>query len=137
MNNRGFTLIELVTTIALLSIIVVISFVSINAVIEQGRKNDCHSLVSSIKAAASEYVSDNRYKRSFISGVSGNSITITADVLTNYKYLSTPIYNPFTKEEMAPSTIKIELILDSDYTVASSNIVEPNVLITCEVETKE
>ena len=134
MNNRGFTLIELIATIALLSIITIISFVSINAVIEQSKLNDCHSLVGSIKSAASDYVSDHRYKRSFTNTVSGGKVTITASTLVSGKYLSSPIVNPFTKEEIAPSNISIEIILNNDYTVSDSNIISPNVLRECKAE---
>ena len=38
MNKKGFTLIELIATIALLGVIVTISFVSINKVLETGKK---------------------------------------------------------------------------------------------------
>ena len=52
MNRKGFTLIELVATIALLANIAIISFVSINGVIDKSKIDNCKSLVSNIKSAS-------------------------------------------------------------------------------------
>ena len=107
LNNKGFTLIELIATIALLAVIAIISFVSINGVVNQSKVNDCEALVMNIKSAAKEYVSDNRY-----ASINKN---ITAQDLINGKYLSSPIINPFTKEDIDASTIKINITLKEDY----------------------
>ena len=107
LNNKGFTLIELIATIALLAVIAIISFVSINGVVNQSKVNDCEALVMNIKSAAKEYVSDNRY-----ASINKN---ITAQDLINGKYLSSPIINPFTKEDIDASTIKINITLKDDY----------------------
>ena len=113
MNKKGFTLIELLITIVLLSIISVISFVSINKVIERGQKNNCESLIKNIKTAASEYVSDNRY-----STINSNKLTLTAQDLTTKKYLSSPIIDPYNNDkEIAASSIGITIDLNNDYTV--------------------
>ena len=61
MNKRGFTLVELLATIVLLSIISVISYVSISSVIKKNKVNNCRNLIKSIEGASREYVSDNRY----------------------------------------------------------------------------
>lgn len=109
-NNKGFTLIELIATIALLAVIAIISFVSINGVINQSKVNDCESLLLNIKGAAKEYVSDNRYSLN-----NNNALDITAKKLIDYKYLSGPIKNPFTNEEIIADSIKIEITLKDDY----------------------
>ena len=131
MNNKGFTLIELIATIALLGIIAAISFVSISKVLEQSKVNDCNSLVSSIKSATSEYVSDNRYNRNFVNSVSNNKVNIQADILTNGNYLSSPIINPYTKEEIAPSSINVSIELNNNYTVKQVTITAPDFLTEC------
>ena len=122
MNRKGFTLIELLVTIALLAIIVIISFVSINKVIEQSKVNNCKSLVSSIKSATSEYVSDNRYKRDFIKEVGGKTIMkIYATRLVEGNYLSSPILNPFDKSEVEPGKIEILITFNTVNTSNGSN----------------
>lgn len=124
MNNKGFTLIELIATIALLAVISLISFVSVNKVIEQSKINDCETLVNNIKMATSEYVSDNRYKNL-------NVEDFNVKKLVDGKYLSTPIINPFSKEEIDPQSILLNIELNNDYTLKNVEISEPAVLVNC------
>lgn len=138
MNRKGFTLIELLVTIALLSIIVTISYVSINRVIEQSKVNDCNSIAGNIKSAVSEYVSDNRYNNDFVSSVDTSdvenyNVNIDGRVLKNY--LSNNITNPFDKDDVITldelEKIKINVELYKNYTVKKVNILEPTFLIEC------
>ena len=128
MNNKGFTLIELLATIALLAVIATISFVAISGVIEQGKVRDCETLVNNIKSATSEYVSDNRYDNIFSSKVA----TIYASNLTNGNYLKGDIINPFNKVKITPSTIKINITLNDNYTVKKVKVFNNDVEINCE-----
>ena len=129
MDNKGFTLIELIVTIALLSIIAIISFVSINAVIVQSKVNNCENIVRSINNASKEYVSDNRYKF-----VNNNDLYITADTLIVGDYLSGSIINPFTNEEIIANTIEIKIELNNDYTMKNVIIEAPSILKECKSE---
>ena len=124
MNNKGFTLIELIATIALLGVLAVISFVSITGIIKKSKVTDCEALVSSIKSAAKEYASDNRYGTI--------DTTITAQNLISWNYLSSPVVNPFTDEEMNASTITITIQLNTDYSVKNVTIGAPLILTNCE-----
>ena len=130
MNKKGFTLIELIVTIALLAVIAVISFVSISKALEQGRKNDCISLVGNIENAVNEYVSDNRYNSSFINTVADHKITIGGTTLVNGKYIG-PIINPYTNKEDITESISILVTLKDNYTVKSVEITNPAVLKEC------
>ena len=123
MNNKGFTLIELIATIALLAVIALISFVSINEVLSQSEVSDCENLISSIKSATKEYVSDNRYDII--------STSISTWDLVNNKYLTGPIVNPFNNKEDITNSINIIITLKNDYTVdtitienASGNVID-------------
>ena len=131
MNNKGFTLIELIVTIALLAIILTISFVSITAVINSNKEEQCNNLVNSIKSASEEYVSDNRYNSEFIKSVRNKIITIYGSVLVNNNYLNGSIVNPFNNKEIDASSIKLTITLNNDYTVSSISIDEPAVLKEC------
>lgn len=128
MNNKGFTLVELVAIIALLAIISIISFVSINEVLEKSKVSNCESLVRSIKSASKEYVSDNRYyvmenqmmgkDIKTISGRTQKYIEINAGDLVSGKYLSSPITDPFdNNSEIEPNDIEIIVYLLDDYSV--------------------
>lgn len=127
MGNRGFTLIELIATIALLSIIAVISFVSINGVIKKSKVNDCENLVMNIKSAVKEYVSDNRYNFT-----SSDTFMITGDSLVNNKYLTGPIINPFSNLEFNSNDIRLRVELNDNYAVKNIIIEAPSILNNCE-----
>ena len=122
MKNKGFTLIELIATIALLGILALISFVSISKVIENSKDRECQTLVKSIKTATKEYASDHRYDGTF----NKFEVTIKADALTTNNYLSSPITNPYDKNQtIEPVNIEIAIELNDDYTVKNV-IVDPN-----------
>ncbi len=125
MNRKGFTLIELLVTVALLAIISMISFVSINNAINEGKKKDCKSLVGSIKSATKEYVSDNRYGAL-------NIANFNAKVLIDNNYLSGPIYDPFDKNtKIDASKVTITITLNKDETVKDITIGGTTVLTDC------
>jgi prepilin-type N-terminal cleavage/methylation domain-containing protein len=121
MNNKGFTLIELISTIALLAIIALISFVSINGVIKNNKISNCENLVKNIKVAAREYVSDNRYKFN-----DNNNKTIDVKTLIDEKYLKGPIINPFTNEEISGKDISVKIELNSDYSSKEIHVYNKN-----------
>lgn len=125
MNNTGFTLIELIATIALLGIIAVISFVSISGVVKKSKVNDCENLVMSIKSAVKEYVSDNRYNPDFsVSNIKVSDLNLSGSLV-----------NPFTKEALTINDIIIEVTLKSNYTVDMVNIKNSNGnLVECKDE---
>ena len=132
MNNKGFTLIELIVTIALLAIILTISFVSITAVINSNKEEQCNNLVNSIKSASEEYVSDNRYNSEFNNKVDENKkVIINGNNLVDSNYLNGAIVNPFNNEKIDSNGIKITITLNNDYTVSSISIDEPAVLKEC------
>lgn len=126
MNNKGFTLIELIATIALLAIISVISVVSVSGVINQSKTNNCKNLVSRIKSAVNEYVSDNRYNFT-----NNDSFTITGSELINKKYLNGPIVNPFDNSNINADSVSILVELKDDYTVKEITLINPEVLKNC------
>ena len=132
-NNKGFTLIELITTIALLAVIVLISFVSVNRVIEKSKVNDCNSIAANIKTASTEYAADNRYKKEFIDGINKVDMEyyLTAEDLVNNNYLTNKIIDPFTKDEILLDDVFITIKFNNNYTVNKVIIEEPDILNTC------
>ena len=118
-KQNGFTLIELIVTIALLAVVAAISFVSISKVLESSKDRNCESIISSIKTAANEYASDKRYNKDFIDSVKNYTVTIDASTLIDIdnNYLSSPIINPYTKDEVTAADIKIKYEFNKNYTV--------------------
>lgn len=117
MNKRGFTLVELLATIVLLSIISVISYVSISSVIKKNKVNNCRNLIKSIEGASREYVSDNRYNYT-----NRDYKVITAEDLFRGNYLKNEIMDPFTNEKVNSENVKIIISLKSDYTMEKIQI---------------
>lgn len=129
MDNRGFTLVELIATIALLTIISIVSFISINEVVKQSKVNDCENIVSNIMSAAKEYASDKRYDMS-----NNADLHVAGDVLISNDYLTGPVINPFTNEEIAADSIMIDIELNDDYSVKKVIIGAPDILKECKSE---
>ena len=61
MNNKGFTLVELLGTIVILSIIVGISSYSIITVLNNTKKNNYKFLIDEIKKASEAYYQECYY----------------------------------------------------------------------------
>ena len=62
MNNKGFTLIELIMVIAILALLSIILIPVSGNIIEKGKKNNCEDTIDGVIAAAKLYVADNRYE---------------------------------------------------------------------------
>lgn len=125
MNNKGFTLIELIATIALLAVIATISFVAISGVIQSSKNRECEALKGNIESVVRDYASDNRYNKSFINGIVDYKTNINVQVLLDENYLKGPIKNPYTKEDYSASelnAINISIVFNRDYTVKDAEV---------------
>ena len=94
MNNRGFTLIELIVTIALLALISTISVSVIGNIRGKHNVNSYYELLKNVESAAKLYVTDNRYNLKSISGKdikcpNDNTFTISLEELVKNGYLTT------------------------------------------------
>ena len=58
--------------------------------------------------------------------------TINASDLTSENYLKGDIINPFNKVKITPSTIKINITLNDNYTVKQVKVFNNDVKINCE-----
>ena len=141
MNNKGFTLMELIATIVLLGVLASVSFVSITAVLENSKEKNCVSLSKNLISAGTEFASDNRYKTSnnkdayneyHASSVMGSPDTngmriakIPLSLLIKYKYLSEPIAYPYDKSQnIDVAHTEIHITLNPDYTIKEGKIIE-------------
>ena len=93
MNNRGFTLIELIVTIALLALISTISVSVIGNIRGKHNVNSYYELLKNVESAAKLYVTDNRYILKSV-GIdikcpNNNTFTISLQKLVDNGYLTT------------------------------------------------
>lgn len=118
----------------LLAVIVVISFVSINKVVEKEKVNSCEAIINNITAATNEYVSDNRYKDEFIKDISyDNKVFIYVDDLIDSNYLTSSLFDPFTKKKISTNEVNIDVSLKDDYSVENISINDGNFLYGCSI----
>lgn len=121
MNNKGFTLIEMIMVIAILAMLAVLTTPNVIKMINKNKADNYNSVIDSIVSSCDLYTSDNRYNLSFnntcpteseSSTITEISTFITLQDLVNSKDISTPIRNECTNEELNYDTIKITITLD-------------------------
>lgn len=66
-NNKGFTLVEILAVIIILGVIAAITIPTITTVITKNKEDNYTNLENSILSAAKIYISDNRYNISLTS----------------------------------------------------------------------
>ena len=61
LNRKGFTLVELIAVVVILSLIVGIGSVTITGIIKKNKENDYKLLIEEIKSATESYYHECRY----------------------------------------------------------------------------
>ena len=101
MNKKGFTIVELLVTVALLAIISTISVISITLFINKNKENNYEILKKTILEASKEYVADNRY---------GNiDSSITAQYLLDNHYITSGLTDPKTGKNIDLNSVIITI----------------------------
>jgi len=101
-NRKGFTLIEVIMTVAILGLITLIIVPSIGGLIEKNKDDSYENLKKSFIAAAKTYVADNRYSLGISCPTSRSEPTkcITLQTLVAVGNLTGTIVDPRTEEEI-------------------------------------
>ena len=121
LNNKGFTLVELLGVVVILATITAIMVPSVNHLIDRNKEDNYNSLKNGIVRAAKIYVSDNRYNITLsygnklcdsgefeesVSKIAGNTLTdnkLPIKLLVDAKVLTTnsdgKIINPKGKDK--------------------------------------
>lgn len=92
MNKKGFTLIELIAVIVVISIILLIVVPNVTKVLNDKKQTMYESSISEIEKVAAEYVSSNP---DLITDAVPYNIQLST--LCTEKYISCPIRNPLTE----------------------------------------
>ena len=115
MNNRGFTLVELIAIIMLLAIIVSFGSSSIVAIINRSKNESLNLLIENIKDGADVYYQECTYsKDSVLNSICSKSNAITLGELVQYGYLKgnsenddLGIVNPKDNNDISNCRVKI------------------------------
>jgi len=113
LNNKGFSLVELLAVIVILSILMAIMVPSVNYLIDKNKEDNYVKLKEGILIAAKIYLSDNRYDIAI-----ANTCT-SSDEKINVTYI--------LGKELTESKLPVQWLIDSkDLTTNSDgNIVNP------------
>jgi len=112
MNNKGFTLIELIVTIVILGVVMSIGTYSIISIVNSSKEENYESLIKNIKSAVETYAIECKYAKT--TSVTCSS-QLTLGDLVKYGYLSGngknsdseyTLVNPKDNKSIASCTIK-------------------------------
>ena len=101
-NNKGFTLVELLATLIVLSLVMTIGTYSITNIIENAKDKNYQILIANIKDAAETYYNECQYMET----IGECQLTIKLQTLLDYGYIksndednSNNLINPKEKDE--------------------------------------
>lgn len=105
MNNKGFTLLEVILVVAILGVITLIVVPSVSGLLNKNKNEQYDNLKKSIISASKMYVSDNRYNLGVVCNDSTDTYNFTIDLqtLVDAGNLSEPVTDP-RNEKLVPLT---------------------------------
>ena len=107
MNNKGFTLIEVIITLSIIAIISLILIPTVNTLIEKQNENSINNFIESIETSALNYAKENKWQLGINCSDNKNTIIVTLKYLLENDYIKGTeennvkvIKNPVTKENI-------------------------------------
>ena len=98
MNNKGFTLIELILVIAIIALLSLVFTPNILNLMNKNNTNAYNSIITSVESAAKNYVTNNKYDTTITSKINcsneTNIIEVDLQTLVNAGDLSSIPKNP-------------------------------------------
>lgn len=130
MNKKGFTLIEMLITIAILAVLSLIAIPTVNSLIKRQQDNAIKEIIESVETSALNYVKENKWDLAWIkcsNTTDTDSEDITIKELVETDYLSQIPKNPKDQKEFDLENnnyyVKVTYNCQSKtFTVDSSNL---------------
>ena len=126
-NNKGFTLVEVLAVVAIIAIIGLIAIPNVISSINTGKKASYNTMIGNIKIAAQTLFEEVENNGSLDGvSVSGNTMTTNLQVLIDNGFLSGTkgsgdtkkhIINPKNNKDMGNCSISIVKSVDANYKV--------------------
>lgn len=106
MNRKGFTLVEVLLTLAILALLLLILVPNVFVLVNKNNTKSCENLIKNIESSAKLYVTNNKYDLQFTCGGTKN---ITLQTLIDSGDLTTDssgkIKNPIKDTEISLTNI--------------------------------
>lgn len=109
-ENKGFTLIELVAIVALLSIIFLVTFPQLQSTMKQDEEKQYTNFINTLCESAREYVYNTDEYKEFLN--SGKTKEILIQDLINYDIVDSEMVNPKTEESIKNGKLKVKFETD-------------------------
>ena len=130
LNKKGFTLIEMLITIAILAVLSLIAIPTVNSLIKRQQDNAIKEIIESVETSALNYVKENKWDLAWIkcsNTTDTDSEDITIKELVETDYLSQIPKNPKDQKEFDLENnnyyVKVTYNCQSKtFTVDSSNL---------------
>lgn len=130
MNKKGFTLIEMLITIAILAVLSLIAIPTVNSLIKRQQDNAIKEIIESVETSALNYVKENKWDLAWIkcsNTTDTDAEDITIKELVETDYLSQIPKNPKDQKEFDLENnnyyVKVTYNCQSKtFTVDSSNL---------------
>lgn len=111
MNRKGFTLIEVIMVIAIITILSLILIPNVMVLINENKKRSCEKMIDNIESAAKMYVNQNKYELGFDCNKTKG---IKLKTLVDAGYLGGELVNPINKKEIS---LESEVLVTYDCSV--------------------
>lgn len=108
LNNKGFTLVEILAVVVILGVLSTIMIPSVTSIIKKNRVENQENFKSSLISATKAYITDNKYKIEFS----------TSNCSSGYKCIS-----KIDNTAIADNKITLKILVDNGY--LNENLKEP------------
>jgi type IV pilus assembly protein PilA len=112
-KNKGFTLVELVAVIGIISIILLITFPSVTNQIETTKKNKYKNFLADLCLASETYINSDEQLSSELS--QNENLSFELSNLINKGYIKSNLENPKTKKKISPTDTLTVKVVDDTY----------------------
>ena len=112
MNKRGFTLTEIVTVIALLSIVSVILIPKINTAIKTSRADQLEDVRQNVRNATEVYLNNSCGKEVYDELIEKGNIRVYLNNINNCGLIDSKIYNPMSGDYFDIDNEYIDVYID-------------------------
>ena len=98
MNKKGFTLIELITVVALLSIIAVVLFPKVSTAFKMSYADQLEDVRSNVRDATEVFINSKMGEETYNKLLNNETVNIYLNTLSSYGLIEERIYNPIADD---------------------------------------